>query len=419
MWLCYLCDTMTGELGAQIDVPSFSWSLSVSDCSFDTTKDKGTGEGEASSLTVPWQCLPGSTPEDRGEAVATGKRGVVLCWEQDDEIVPILFGAIGERTDTYYDTSFSLDSMMTLLEDRYAVEEGEFGAYTTTIEAEDEDEEDEVIEGTSLSYLYYSGESFRGIASDVGYLCTFEKPGGDLPIYWQYRGEPHTGTDDADLHERTYYAYDINSISCADILGKLANVSGGPDMMFRPYFTYVNPYDSTDTYGQKHLWMEFVAGSDEDIYIEQASDWYISQYNDLEVSHAAPSMRVYETGDGSDEEQICYLAEDLTLCEGDDPVPLKELTNNESSDDSLAEVKAEAEYQLENAKEPLCQVSIEVSAYDIRLGQMWPGDLCRVPIDDFPTLPDDVYEMRIMEMSGDETDRVTITFDVMEDPSYG
>ena len=409
MWLCYLCDTMTGELGAQIDVPAFSWSLSVSDCSFDTTADKGTGEGEASSLTVPWQCLPGSTPEDRGEAVATGKRGVVLCWEQDDEVYPVLFGAIGERTDTYWDTSFSLDSVKALLDDRYAVDEGVFGADTTTIEGEDGDE---VIEGTTTACLSYTGMSLRGIASEVGYLCTFGKPGGDLPIWWRYRGESGS-------HERTYYGYNVSNLSCSTIMEELADVSGGPDMMFRPVFRTADPYDETEVYDQERLWLEFTAGSDDDPYIEQSSDWYISQYNDLSVAHAAPSMRVYETGDGYDEERICALAEDLSLCEGSDPVPLSEITNNDSEDDSLAEVVSAAEAELEAAAVPLCQVSLEVSAYDIRLGQMWPGDLCRVPIDDFPTLPDDVYEMRIMEMSGDETDRVEITFDVMEDPAYG
>ena len=53
-WRACLCDTMTGLLGQQIDIPSFTWSMTVSDSSFSTTRDKGVGEDEASGLQLPW-----------------------------------------------------------------------------------------------------------------------------------------------------------------------------------------------------------------------------------------------------------------------------------------------------------------------------------------------------------------------------
>lgn len=394
MWRCYLCDTMTGLLGAEIEIPSFSWSLTVSDCSFDTTKDKGTGEGEASSITLPWTAIPGDTPRKRAAEVATGRRGLVLCWEDGNGLVPLVFGAIGDRTDTYYDTSFSLDSVMTILGNRYCVDDDDFGTDTTT------DDDGNVIEGTSTGYIYFSEMSLRGIASEVGELCTSGKTGGALPIDWSYLGEEGS-------HERTYYTYDVQNLSCAYIFEKLANVTGGPDMTFRPYMT-----DS------QHVRLEFLAGSDADVYIGQDTLHYLSQYNDLTVDHSYPYTKVYETGSGSEEEMLCYLAQDTSINTTSDPHPLFEMTNGESSDDSLAEVQSEAEAQLEAAKVPLCQVSLTTDVALLPLGQVWPGEVIRVPIDGFPTLPDGDYDMRLMEMSGSEGRTVDLTFDVMEDPVF-
>ena len=45
-WAAYLADTMTGLLAAPIDLPSFSWSVSVSDSSLANTREKGGGEDD-------------------------------------------------------------------------------------------------------------------------------------------------------------------------------------------------------------------------------------------------------------------------------------------------------------------------------------------------------------------------------------
>ena len=44
MWRCWIADTRTGQLVAPVDIPSFSWSVSVGDSSLSTTRDKGVGE---------------------------------------------------------------------------------------------------------------------------------------------------------------------------------------------------------------------------------------------------------------------------------------------------------------------------------------------------------------------------------------
>ena len=51
------------------------------------------------------------------------------------------------------------------------------------------------------------------------------------------------------------------------------------------------------------------------------------------------------------------------------------------------------------------------------LGSFWPGEMFDIAIDGFPDLPDGVYPMRLMQMSGDETGKVTVKFDPVGDPT--
>jgi hypothetical protein len=128
MWQCFLYDTMTGRLGAPIDLPSFRWSVSVSDCSLATQRDKGTGSADATGLDVPWSAVPGDTPIARAHELASYRRSLVLCWQRaDGELVPVVGGAIGPRTDSWSDTSFSLVSPMQMLGSRVLVREGVVG----------------------------------------------------------------------------------------------------------------------------------------------------------------------------------------------------------------------------------------------------------------------------------------------------
>lgn len=56
-WVAYLYDTVSGQLAQEIDIPSFTWSMTVSDSSFSTTKDK-----ESAMTRCPaWNCLDADT----------------------------------------------------------------------------------------------------------------------------------------------------------------------------------------------------------------------------------------------------------------------------------------------------------------------------------------------------------------------
>lgn len=388
MWRLHTCDTMTGELRRPIDIPSASWSLSVSDASLSTTKDKGTGEGEASSITVPWTAVWGETARERARELTAGKRGIVLGWEEAGATVPLVFGAIGQRTDTALDTSFSLDSVTTLLSQRYVVREGGFRKGAPAI---------------SLDNL-----SLRAIAANVGWYATEGKPAGSLPIDW---GDFY----ERGGHQRTFWPWNVSNLSAADVLEKIANVEGGPDITFRPYMADAH-----------HVRLRMVAGSDADPYVGQDSvrrlQWFhgAGSVHSLTVAHLGPVERVYATGAGTEDEKDVALAEDLTYCRQRDPWPIVEECASYTDSDDHALLEGHARGRLKADWWPLCQVTCTVDLADPqvpRIGEVWPGDAMTLAVEGFPTIPDGEYHVRLMEMSGDLGTLVRLKFDPMRDPA--
>ena len=387
-WRLYTADTITGELRRPIDVPSCSWSLSVSDAALSTTRDKGTGEGEASSLTVPWSAVWGSTARERAHELTAGKRAIALCWEEGGSTVPLVFGAIGQRTDTALDTSFSLDSVTTLLSQRYVVREGDFRKGAPAI---------------SLDNL-----SLRAIAANVGWHATEGKPAGSLPIDW---GDFY----ERGGHQRTFWPWNVSNLSAADVLEKIANVEGGPDITFRPYMADAH-----------HVRLRMVAGSDADPYVGQDSvrrlQWFhgAGSVHSLTVAHLGPVERVYATGAGTEDEKDVALAEDLTYCRQRDPWPIVEECVSYTDSDNHSLLEGHARGRLRADWWPLCQVTCTVDLADPqvpRIGEVWPGDAMTLAVEGFPTIPDGEYHVRLMEMSGDLGTLVTLKFDPMRDPA--
>lgn len=135
-------------------------------------------------------------------------------------------------------------------------------------------------------------------------------------------------------------------------------------------------------------------------------------------------MRVYATGAGADSGTMCCQSEDLTLVNREDPYPLRETTTS-STDSKTYELLAATANGLLNANRvPLMQLSGDIDVNDCDstglplhpLGSFWPGEMFDIAIDGFPDLPDGVYPMRLMQMSGDETGKVTLKFDPVREP---
>lgn len=406
MWRCFLGDTMSGALANEIDVPQFSWTVSVSDATFRTERDKGVGAGEGGGLKLPWTQIPARDASERSSMVMPLKRSMMLAWVDSDGIVsPIVWGAIGQRTDTWLDTSFDLLGPMALLESRLMSREGTFGAVQGQTQPS---EGEEAKPGTfTQDTVFFDGMSLRGIACEVGELCTSFKPGGELPIDWQYLGEKGT-------HQRTYKGFDAGNNSCADILDKIANVSGGPDIQFRPYMAESG-----------RVRILFLAGNDGELHMGQSSVHSLSWFpgggslQDLQVDFSTPAMRVYATGSGTDEAKLCHLSEDLSLCETSDPWPLVEEHYNDSDVDNGPLLEKHADAELGAYSVPLFQVTGYVDFADPDVpapGTIWPGEAADVSISGFPTLPDGTYRLRLMEMSGDESTRAKLVFRAEPNP---
>lgn len=542
-WVFFLYDTTTGLLAQQIDVPAFTWSMSVSDASFSTSKDKGVGEDDLSGLELPWGQIPGVDAAARASALMPYKRGIVAFWhsQADDPNNPgrpILAGALGVRRSTQQDVSMPFVSMLGLLEDRYLVHEGRFGKGPGN---------------SSPDEFRWVNLSWRALACETIRQCTETKPGGTLPIDLPYLGEhgthqlPEVSGDEEDkpgsgektvkkvnksngwvqttveadkttvvdhtekvtsktvtVKEKytvwqkgkrvertrdkqktirtgrtvtevktetkpkgsyqvektvtktvTTYSYDGNGKEtgstkrtegptttveakpievtyrdfnvvnhrCSDILRAIANSAGGPDMQFRPYLTEDG----------QHIRFRFLAGSDGDIFLHQDKRLSLSYaageagtLENVSVDRAQPVQRVYGVGAGTGSGTLTFLAEDLTLVSQSDGWPLVEYTYQDSKAEEIAMLRSGATGLLQANGRPLMQVKGEVNAYDMdasgmplhALGSFWPGEMFDISIQGFPDVPDGVYAMRLMQMSGDETGKVELTFDITTDPVY-
>ncbi len=401
-WRAYVVDTISGQIMCPIDLPSFSWSVSVADSSFSTTKSKGVGQGEVSGLKVPWTAVPANSPSERSRLLAPDRRSIALCWtnplDSEDAIgTPILCGLIGQRKDGPLDTDFSLTSIYGLLGDRYLVREGVYGAASGS---------------TSTDVISFSNLSLRAIAAEAGWLCTNAKPGGGLPIDWHYRGEKGS-------HQREYDSWDIQNLKCSDVWDKIANVENGPDLQLRPKL-------SGDT-----IRFDFIAGGDadpniaQDTIIELSSSPYGGTLENITIDHLGAVNRVYASGAGTDKAQLCHLSEDLSLVSGDhEPFPLREMTYSDTDAADANLLRQHADGVLAANHAPLMQIKGELHANDVSvdgtplhpLGSFWPGETMRLDIQGFPSLSDGVYECRLMQMSGDQSDKVSLIFDAMEDP---
>lgn len=542
-WVFFLYDTTTGLLAQQIDVPAFTWSMSVSDASFSTSKDKGVGEDDLSGLELPWGQIPGVDAAARAATLMPYKRGIVAFWhsQADDPNNPgrpILAGALGVRRSTQQDVSMPFVSILGLLEDRYLVHEGRFGKGPGN---------------SSPDEFRWVNLSYRALACETIRQCTETKPGGTLPIDLPYLGEhgthqlPEVSGDEEDKPgsgektvkkvnksdgwvqttvesdkttvvdhtekvtsktvtvkekytvwqkgkrvertrdkqktirtgrtvtevktetkpkgsyqvektvtktvttysydkdgketgstkhtdgptttveqkpiEVTYRDFNVVNHRCADILRAIANSAGGPDMQFRPYLTEDG----------QHIRFRFLAGSDGDIFLHQDKRLSLSYaageactLENLTVDRAQPVQRVYGVGAGTGSGTLTYLAEDLTLVSQTDPWPLVEYTYQDSKAEEIAMLRSGATGLLQANGRPLMQVKGEINAYDMdasgmplhALGSFWPGEMFDVSTQGFPDLPDGVYAMRLMQMSGDETGKVELTFDITVDPVY-
>ncbi|KFF31642.1 hypothetical protein [Bifidobacterium bombi] len=403
-WRHWICDARTGQIIAPIDIPSFSWQMGISDFGFATT-DKGPGKTDESSLTIPWTAIPASTAAERNALLDSQRRAIVTEWVTDMDnnsgygtATPIFWGKIGAREDGFLDTTFSLESPMTILADRYAVRDGAF----------QDGHSDDVISFESMSY--------RGICSELGRIATSAKQGGALPFDWSYLGE-------AGAHQRTnYQAWNVQNLAVSNLLSNITNCQGGPDITFRPYRTQDG----------RHFRVRFLAGSDADVFLDAdrlpISFTYSPQGGDVEDIHVAYQdgyHRWYATGAGTDESTVTACVEHMDLINSaNDPPVLRETVYGDTDTEGLDLLRSHVQGVATQSGTKLMQITGVVDFNDADnnghpkhpAGSYWPGESVDLYLNGFPSLPDGMYHLRLMEMSGDQSDKATLKFDVAPAP---
>ena len=399
-WRVWVVDARDGRIIAPVDVPSFQWQLSIRDSSFETTS-REPGDRTASGLTLPWSALPASTPAERSLLLDSTRRALCLSWagsyEGDDFGTPVIWGVVGERQDTQQDTSFPLSSPLELLSQRLVVRDGAFRY------------------GRSPDVIGVDGLSYRGILCEAGLYATDRKQGGQLPFDWPYQGEPGT------RQKTSWKAWNIQNNSAKKLLSDIADLKDGPDFAFIPYLTGDGG----------HVRVRLEAGSDGDRRLFAGRAPVCLSYHHgaglldgLQVAHAAPVQRVYATGAGQDESVLTALAEDLTgITGGSDPQILRETAFSDTDTDNPAVLLSHAQAQLQAGRRKLIQVTAQAHFGDMTAGNvilspasLRPGMPVILSVQGYPSLPDGEYRTSIMLLSGDQSDDVKITFDVMEDP---
>lgn len=406
--VAYITDIRTGRILNKIDLGSFSWSMSMNDSSLTTTPNKVVRADEVSNIDVQWSSVPGRTQAEKAMALMPDMRAIVIFSQEDNDRlnngygIPMIWCAISTKKSSWESVSLTAESIYQMLAYRIAVPEGYF------------------VDGYSPRAYTLKKQTMRGIASYVGKLCTSMKPGGELPVDWPYIGEKHVWLkgEDSDKHTRTYSAWNVNNISGKDILDKLVGVQDGVDMQFRPYMA-----DET------HVRLSFVAGTDEEQYLRPENGVPINfvchdgagNLENLEVDYSRTFQRVYATGAGEDAGTLTAFAEDLSTTNREGGLALREIAMSDTDSEKLSLLKRDATARLNSGKTPLMQFSGEFDENDKgspRVGLIHPGEPCTINLQGYPDIPDGIYGTRIMELSGDESSKIKVVFDVVEVPYF-
>jgi len=251
--------------------------------------------------------------------------------------------------------------------------------------------------GFNTDLLTYSGLSLGTIAKRVVAACQ-QKKGGQLPI--SYALEDMVGG-----HERNYKSFNVSNISGDDVLTKLSNVIGGPDIMFRPRLLRPDllTFDLwTGTDAQPRIYQQYSP-----VWDTTPSKGMVSNVNVI-VTGTYQTSRVYATGAGQDEGTLIQVVTDETLLQQE--YPLLETVVNEGSSENPDVVMGHALSGLDTNNGPLLEIQMTVRTDGvIPLGTFWPGDLVEIVTKGWLSLPDGANRMRLLSITGDHTNNVKIS----------
>ena len=115
------------------------------------------------------------------------------------------------------------------------------------------------------------------------------------------------------------------------------------------------------------------------------------------------------------------------MCESANPYIMTEACVSDSETENYDLLRGHASNLLNAQARPLIQIKGSFNLSDIsdatgepvyNIGRIFAGERADVLIKNFPTIRERLFECRIMELSGNNSDTVNIVFDVMPDPFF-
>lgn len=367
MWSSYLFQTTTGRIGPQIQVKDATWSVSLNNTE--------TGKIDISKSELP--------KVDLDYWLAPWWAGVCLLYDRR----PIYAGPIiGRPFESFTTLSVDTGGMRSILARRVVAPE--------------------LTDWTQLSKstTAYHGMSLATIAKKVVQLSQ-QKTGGSLPI--SFPVPEQTTADDAD-HQRTYRGFNIQNLFTDDVLTKISNVQHGPDIMFRPRLL-----------NDSQLTFDMWTGSEGQPRIPQTQTpvWDTTPVKgwvadmQMTTTGAYQTYRVYAIGAGTDEGTLIRVASDTGPMQKGYPLLETTYSSGDSEDPNV--VQTHANGNLEANNHMLHEISMTVRADGAYpLGMFWPGDLVQLVVKGWVSLPDGVYNARLLNINGTLTNDIKLSLQI-------
>lgn len=366
-WRAYFLETASGHLGPMLDPVGGSWSIplnQVEDCSVTVRKS------QLKDIDRHWR-----NPWEGGVLFTFTHQGIEYPWVAG----PI----IDYPTETLGEMQYTFNGIRKIFEKRFVIEEA--------------------LNAVALK-IFYDKLSLGAIAQEVVKKAT-NKTGGALPITFASPYETFTSGG----HQRTYEGFNLANLRADDVLTKLSEVIGGPDIMFRPQWadegrtriTWAMHHGTEDSPPISQQWIP-------DFDTTSAR----SNLSGVSVKSAGSKMvdRVWATGSGDGFGTASARYEDLTLVNQGKPLLEETLSDPDQGKSAVLMEKAQGAVR-ENLR-MISQVSVSARANENKaaLGTYFVGDLGNVTLSGWESLPDGTRPMRIISMSGNLTNTVGLEF---------
>lgn len=370
MWRAYLIETMTGLVGAEIEMSTNGrYDINLNAIS------RATVTMQKSSLTrIPSRWL------------RPWANGALLTFESAfHPETPILAGPFTAAPDEYPDSlSFRVADIRQIFAHRQAsYDHGTSGA-----------DQREFV-------LNYNDTSLQFIAQDLVRIG-MDKTAGTLPIVIDSEIPRGQGGG----HQRTYSGYDVANNDIDKRLAELSDVIGGPDIMFRPEWAEEGSHQYIRW--RMHVGYPVIPQDWRMVIDASAPRPQVSELSmNVDSSHYA--TRFYATGDGEGQGIRMAIRENSALHQGQHPLLEGVGSWPSVSDPSTLHAYAAASVDTR----PWIELHATIDAADVRspFGRWHVGDKATVKPGPWHHIPDKGVGLRILRAAGDfDTTHTTLYF---------